>query len=180
MFKQELCQAETFPLVQKSSFRVNLTSILCDTSLMYEVMIMMCWSRIFAMRRLSLWMNLPTNDLNPTQVVSVSVVPATPESSPKVPKKVFPKPVDPAAPDRSQPIQERDQHASCSDPDNQPLERGQQDASCSLSSNFEMGPDLPGSVQDLYSYPSWSKWSTTQIRTILRYSLKSLSSKLSY
>ena len=106
------------------------------------------------MRRLSLWMNLPTNDLNLAQVVSVSVVPATPEISPKAPKKVFPKPVDPAAPDRSQPIQEGDQHASCSDPDNQPLERVQQDASCSLSSHFEMGPHLPGSVQDLYSYPS--------------------------
>ena len=106
------------------------------------------------MRRLSLWMNLPTNNLNPTQVVSVSVVPATPESSPKAPKKVFPKPVDPAAPDGSQPIQEGDQHASCSDSDNQPLERGQQDASCSISSHFEMETDLPGSVQDLYSYPS--------------------------
>ena len=109
------------------------------------------------MRRLSLWMNLPTTHLGPTPVVSVSVsVSATSESSPKAPKKGCLKLVDPAAPEKSQPMQERYQEASCSDPDSsQPLEIDQQGASCRLQVILRWDQICLGVyVQDLYSYPS--------------------------
>ena len=91
------------------------------------------------MRRVSLWLNLSA-DLNPSQLVQVL-------PKPKL-VQVLPKPVE-VTPDKVQPMQKRGQDASCSHPDGQPMqERGQQHASCSHSDHLEIGPDLPGSVQD--------------------------------
>ena len=93
------------------------------------------------MRRL--WVNLST-DLNPSQPVSGLPKPVEVQVLPKpVEVQVLPKPVEAT---QVQPM-----HASSCPPDHQPMERVQQKAS---SSHLEMSPDLPGSVQHQFSFPS--------------------------
>ena len=89
------------------------------------------------MRRLSLWLNLSCTDLNPSQLVLKSSQLAT---------TVLPKP------EKVQPMQKRGQDACSLHPDSQPMQ--EQRASCSRSGHLEIRPDLPGSVQDQYSYPT--------------------------
>ena len=89
------------------------------------------------MRRLSLWLNLSA-DLNPIQLVPVL---PKPKLVPVLPKLVE------VTLDKVQPMQKRGQDASCSHPDGQPMQE-RRHASCSHSDHLEIGPDLPGSVQD--------------------------------
>ena len=84
------------------------------------------------MRRLSLWLNLTSTNLNPSQLATV------------LPKQ-----------EKVQTMQKRGRDACLSHPDSQPMqEKGRQHASCSRSDHLEIRPDLPGSVQDQYSYPT--------------------------
>ena len=92
------------------------------------------------MRRLSLWLNLTSTNLNPSQLVLKSSQLAT---------TVLPKQ------EKVQTMQKRGRDACLSHPDSQPMqEKGREHASCSRSGHLEIRPDLPGSVQDQYSYPT--------------------------